>query len=236
MKFTPQSHTTEMPTIPFAEFPAFITNRSLERKTTTYCILDSAQDKKIFPMLKNCGWEYTCLYKKNLHFEGDRMVEELAATAPYLVKLDPENMDVKSLVSGNIGKNQIIVFESEAPMLEIADHFSSMLRAMDENGKVINFRYYDPRILTVYLPTCTDEETYIFFGDIDTIWVEGEDEEILEYAKDWKERIVEQETEEPVSEQKEDDTISEITEPEKKPEKESGESFGIMGDFFKDNN
>jgi hypothetical protein len=232
MESPPQSHTTEMATIPFAEFPAYIINRSLERKTTAYCIIDSAQDEEIFPMLKNCEWEYTCLYKKNLHFEGDRMVEELAATAPYLLKLDPTGMNVESFVKERLGKKQIIVLESAAPMQEIADHFSSLLKAMDEDGKVINFRYYDPKILRVYLPTCTDEETYIFFGDIDTIWVEGEDEEILEFEKDWKEKIVEQETEEPVSEQKEDDAISEITEPEKKPEKEPEEGFGVMGDFF----
>ncbi len=224
--------TKNIKTILFSEFPAYLMNRAKEKDNSLYCVLDGASDKTIFPMLKNSKWEYGCLYKKNVHFEGERMVDELAATAPYLLKLDPAKMSVESIIGERLGKNQMIVFESSAPMNEIRDHCSSMLKAMDENGKVISFRFHDPRILRVYLPTCTDEETYIFFGDIDTIWVDGEDKEILEFVKDKKEDVVEKKIDEPVPEQKDDDTTPAVTEPKKEPETQSDEGFGIMGDFF----
>ena len=113
-------------------------------------------------------------------------VEELATTAPYLLSLDSTKMNVESFIRERLGKNQMFFLESSAPKQELLDHCSSMLKAMDEDGKVINFRYYDPRILRVYLPTCTDEEIFIFFGDIDIIWVEGEEGEVLEFVKEQK--------------------------------------------------
>ena len=191
MEYTPQFQTDEITTIPFSEFPGFIHNRVVEKKGNVYCILDGASDRTIYPMLKSNKWDYTCLYKKKIHFEGDRMVDELAATAPYLLLLDPAKMNAESMVRERLGKNQMIFFESSAPKEELDNHCSSMLKAMDEEGKVINFRYYDPRILRVYLPTCTDEEIFIFFGDIETIWVEDEDEKMLEFIRDKKEEIVE---------------------------------------------
>lgn len=227
--------TKNVSAIPLSEFPAFINARASGKEGAIYCILDGASDKSIYPMLKGSKWEYKCLYKKNVHFEGERMIDELAATAPYLLKLDPEKMSIDSILRERIGKNQMILFESSAPMEELLDHCSSMLKAMDEDGKVINFRYYDPRILRVYLPTCTDEEIYIFFGDFDTVWVEGENEDVLEFEKH-QEKSVEIETEEPLKEQIEESAEIEEPEPKKKPEEDSGMGFGIMGDFFKDNN
>ena len=233
MENKPQLQTDEITTIPFSEFPGFINKRVLEKKGSLYCILDGASNKTVYPMLKSNKWDYTCLYKKKIHFEGDRMVEELAATAPYLLLLDPAKMNMESIIRERLGKNQMFFFESSAPKEELHNHCSSMLKAMDEEGKVINFRYYDPRILRVYLPTCTDEELYLFFGDINTIWVEGEGKEVLEFEKDKKEDLSEQEIEEPDLEQTVEDKTSVIKEPKKEPETKPGEGFGIMRDFFK---
>lgn len=219
-------------TISFSEFPAYLMNRETEKESSLYCVLDGASDKTIYPMLKSSRWDFKCLYKKNVHFEGERMVDELAATAPYLLKLDPARMSIESVIGERLGKNQMIVFESSAPMLELVDHCSSMLKAMDEDGKVINFRFYDPRILRVYLPTCTDEEIYIFFGDMYKVWADGEDEVMLEFDKETKE-FVEEKIEEPVPEQMDVvDVAPQKVEPIKGSEEESGGGFGVMGDFF----
>jgi hypothetical protein len=229
----PTSQTESITTIPFSEFPAFINARVLEKKVNVYCILDGASDNTIYPMLKSNKWDYFCLYKKNVHFEGERMVDELAATAPYLLKLDPDKMSVESIVRERMGKSQMIIFESPAPIEKLLDHCSSMLKAMDEDGKVINFRYYDPRILRVYLPTCTDEESYIFFGDIDTVWADGEGEVILEFDK-FKKEPVKEASEEPVVEQKDDEPA--IAEEKKELDINPDGGFGVMGDFFKESN
>ena len=64
-------------------------------------------------------------------------------------------------------------------------HLRSFLRVTDEAGTVMFFRYYDPRVLRAYLPTCQPEELRAVFGPIDSYLVEGEDgTSLIEYQFD----------------------------------------------------
>ena len=49
------------------------------------------------------------------------------------------------------------------------------LTVMTEKKKKLLFRYYDPRVLRPYLPSCTPAELQTFFGPIDQYVIEGED-------------------------------------------------------------
>jgi hypothetical protein len=64
-------------------------------------------------------------------------------------------------------------------------HLREFLRVRDEAGKRLIFRYYDPRILRVYLPTCWPAELNTFFGPISAFITEGESSgEILEFRNE----------------------------------------------------
>jgi hypothetical protein len=44
------------------------------------------------------------------------------------------------------------------------------------------FRFYDPRVLRAYLPTCLAEELNIVFGPVRNFWMESRDPgELLEF-------------------------------------------------------
>jgi hypothetical protein len=43
----------------------------------------------------------------------------------------------------------------------------------DAKGTPFYFRYYDPRVLRVYLPTCNASELQILFGPVARYYVEG---------------------------------------------------------------
>jgi hypothetical protein len=43
----------------------------------------------------------------------------------------------------------------------------------------MTFRFYDPRVITKFLPTCNAEELQTFFGKVDTFFAETEDGEKL---------------------------------------------------------
>jgi hypothetical protein len=58
-------------------------------------------------------------------------------------------------------------------------HFRTFLMVYDPEGKPLYFRYYDPRVLRVYLPTCNLEETDAVFGPISGYMMEGENPETL---------------------------------------------------------
>jgi len=55
------------------------------------------------------------------------------------------------------------------------------------------FRYYDPRVLRVYLPTCVRSELRTVFGPIERFWTEGENpDKMLEFR--FRERDLEERT------------------------------------------
>jgi hypothetical protein len=198
-------------TISVKEFPAAIRKKALEEKNV-YCIVDGAADETLYPLLKNSDWNYLCLYKQGIHFEGERMTDSLAATAPYLLHLDPDKLTVEQFVRMRTGRHQMIVLQSESFLADLAHHFSGMLKAMDEDGKIFNFRYYDPRVLRVYLPTCTEEEKHIFYGPADTFWAEGEENDVLEFPR-----------------QKVETAEEEIIEKAEEPPKEESSGYGLFG-------
>ena len=45
----------------------------------------------------------------------------------------------------------------------------------DSEGKKLYFRYYDPRVLREYLPTCNEEELAAFFGPVVSYMMEDKD-------------------------------------------------------------
>ena len=50
---------------------------------------------------------------------------------------------------------------------------------MDEDGKSLYFRYYDPRVFRVFLPTCDREQLGTMFGPVGRYYVEGEKSDSL---------------------------------------------------------
>src|SRR5947209_7089547 len=51
-------------------------------------------------------------------------------------------------------------------------HFRHFLLVETEDGKLLYFRFYDPRVLRAFLPTCNSDESSEFFGPIHDILTE----------------------------------------------------------------
>jgi len=130
-------------------------------------VIDAARDNIIYPKLLECD------NKKVSLFIG-RQARQLATVAPYLVKLDEEDFFTQWLLDHGWGKSWCIFAESEAPFGELENHFWSFLRVADEDGKTFYFRYYDPRVFRVFLPTCDPEQLETMFGPVRHYYVEGE--------------------------------------------------------------
>jgi hypothetical protein len=140
-----------------------------EAPRETYAILDAARDDRIYQRIAPFDTEELCLYR------GDKAVE-LAAVAPYLIHLRREDPFTEWLLESGWGKSWGIFFQSSAPFQELHRHFRKFLMVHDEKGTPLYFRYYDPRVLRVFLPTCKERELQILFGPIHHYYVEGEKE------------------------------------------------------------
>jgi len=137
-----------------------------------YVILDSARDERIYSKLLKSDIEVVSLYR------GDPE-RELADVAPYLIKLqriDPLN---EWLLKNGWGNSWGIFFESSATMKELRQHLRTFLMVYDEEANPLYFRYYDPRVFRIYLPTCDQEEMNTVFGPVHYYAMEDEDPNFL---------------------------------------------------------
>jgi pSer/pThr/pTyr-binding forkhead associated (FHA) protein len=165
------------PPTPAPAAPAMtIHQRVLERLSAEpeplFALLDAARDASVLVHLLGGKEEYQSLY------EGPKG-EQLAVVAPYLVCLPQQSPLLATLVKEGWGKSWGIYLTSPEPFKEVRKHFRRFLEVGLPDGKKVYFRYYDPRVLRVYLPTCTAEEWRQFAGSVSNFFVEGDKPEVL---------------------------------------------------------
>lgn len=95
-------------------------------------------------------------------FVGD-LAPCLAEVAPYLVDIVPDS-GFLDYWCDYLGQSAGILIETRAGFEEMLAHCRDLFDARDEDGNEYFFRFYDPRVLPVYLPTCTAEEARKLFG------------------------------------------------------------------------
>jgi hypothetical protein len=143
-----------------------------------WMIVDCARDRRIFGALLDSYLTYECLY------HGD-IAPELEVVAPYLVQLEYDDRYSQQLIERAWGNSWGIFLKSGASIATLRRHLRKLLSVRGPKGEILLFRYYDPRVLRVYLPTCRPEELETVFGPIDRFWLEDDNAEtILEFRVD----------------------------------------------------
>jgi hypothetical protein len=133
-----------------------------------FALLDATRDPlRILVMLRSSGEEYQSLYEG---MQG-KMLE---AYAPYLVRLPGDSRLLETLIAQGWGKHWGIFIVSATDFKTLRKHFRTFLMVKSPEGKQLYFRYYDPRVLRVYLPTCSAAETNFVFGPVAAYLCEGE--------------------------------------------------------------
>lgn len=137
-----------------------------------YALVDAARNESIYPQIIGSGVKGVCLHR-------GKMARELAWVAPYLVQLQRDDPFTHWLLDNGWGNSQYIFVRSSARFDELKRHFRTFLTVYDEEGRSYFFRFYDPRVLRVYLPTCNHEELHAIFGSVESFVVEEEDVALL---------------------------------------------------------
>ena len=132
-----------------------------------YALLDAARQESIYPKVFETAQDYCCLYPGS---KG----KELAYVAPYLVALSEDDAFTDWLLQTGWGDSWGIFVTSRMDIDKLDLHFRQFLKVMDEDGKQMLFRYYDPRVLRVYLPTCNAGELRQLFGPVIHFAMENE--------------------------------------------------------------
>jgi hypothetical protein len=132
-----------------------------------WMIVDAARDRRIFGMLLECRLQYSCLYSGFLP-------PRLEIAAPYLVQLEYQDGYARRILDRAWGNSWGVFLKCDLRLEQLRRHLRHFLIARDALGGRLVFRYYDPRVLPVYLPTCLDDELRTFFGPIECFWTENQ--------------------------------------------------------------
>jgi hypothetical protein len=138
-----------------------------------FAIFDGAQDPSLVAEIEQGEHERHCL------FDG-KLTPALAAAAPWIVDLGQGRSSFTEWVVGDgWGAQWGIYLTSRQPLSVLRRHFRTFLRVKKEDGTRLFFRYYDPRVLRLYLPTCNSQELDTVFGPVEAFLVEDADPAFL---------------------------------------------------------
>jgi hypothetical protein len=140
--------------------------------TALYAILDAARNGSIYPAIRKSGFQFECLYRGELD-------PDLADAAPYLVRLEAEMPFTHWLIAKGWGDSWGILFVAAVPFRDMRQHFRKFLMVYGPDRNPLYFRYYDPRVIRVYLPTCNAKELGMVFGPVQCYMLEDDDPRTL---------------------------------------------------------
>lgn len=137
-----------------------------QENNRVYAVLDGASVEDLPMKLYEMQPRNFCLYRGELD-------ADIAEVAPYLIELMPGTTFTNWLLGECWGKHWGIFACSQHSIVEIRKHFRRFLTVYDEAGNPLLFRFYDPRVLIQYLPTCGAEELNSLFGKVTTYFAES---------------------------------------------------------------
>ena len=136
-----------------------------------YYLLDAARMEELFDTAKEKTEPnpYWCLYK-------GESAETLGNVAPYLFTTWPPPF-LEWLFADGWGNAWGVFVLTRARPDVLYQHLRKFLIVNTEAGRQLYFRFYDPRVLRRFLPTCSSTELQAFFGPIRYFLVEDDDAE-----------------------------------------------------------
>lgn len=138
-----------------------------DQQRPLYALLDAARDPLVLRLLGQYQGEYQSL------FEGET-ADELAEVAPYLVSLPTSSSFLETLAYNGWGKGWGVYLTSSEPFKRVRKHCRFLQYVRDQRGDTLYFRYYDPKVLRVFLPTCQPSQAVDFFGPVDCFFAEAD--------------------------------------------------------------
>lgn len=129
---------------------------SVER-LSVYALLDAAGAPAVVARLDDPALNSAALYES-------RRQPNLRDTAPHLVRLDVELL---AWMEATLWLDPWgILIETDVELRLLRKHLRRFLLVEKSDGRIVYFRYYDPRVLNTFLPTCRTTELTDFFGPV----------------------------------------------------------------------
>lgn len=139
---------------------------------SVYAVLDGASIPDLRMKLHEHQPECICL------FSGD-LKPDMAEVAPYLIHMQIETPFTNWVIEKGWGNHWGIFALSRGELRDMRNHFRRFLSVHTSEGKPMRFRYYDPRVMRRFLPTCNSEDLAALFSAVDYYLLEDEDPRVM---------------------------------------------------------
>ena len=139
-----------------------------EEDVNVFAVLDGASAPGLLDKLYGLAPDFCCLFRGEIG-------ADLAEVAPYLVQLDPGSEFTSWVIRQGWGNHYGIFAAASSDFRAMRRHFRSFLIVYDEIGTPLRFRYYDPRVLRLFLPACDPAESATIFGPVTSYLLEDDD-------------------------------------------------------------
>lgn len=140
-----------------------------------FCLLDASRMDEAIYKAKELNADFHCLY------EGES-ARFLNSVAPFLFSFEKDTPFSQWFFEEGNGKSWGILFIAPSDLLDIYRHLRKFLIILSDDDRELYFRYYDPRVLGVFLPTCTSDQLTEFFGPISTFISENDEGKFTAYT------------------------------------------------------
>jgi hypothetical protein len=139
-----------------------------DEEAKVYAVLDGASVKDLLARFDEHQPERVCLYRGEL-------APDMAVVAPYLVRLEDETEFADWVIGKGWGAHWGVFAVAHADLDAMRRHLRRLLTVYSPEGKPMLFRYYDPRVLRTFLPTCNADELGKLFGPVASFVCEDAD-------------------------------------------------------------
>lgn len=91
--------------------------------------------------------------------------ELLADVGPFVVNIASNTNVINWLLDEGRGLSWGVFLKSSFELEELVEHLQTLTSVTDEEGNEFYFRFYDPRVIRKFLPTCDTNQLNQFFSN-----------------------------------------------------------------------
>lgn len=152
------------------------TLREIAAKEPLFVMVDAARDDRILELLRQSVEAHDSLYEG---IQG----EHLATVAPYLAgPFQSDSVLLDRLVMEGWGRRWGSYVTSRESFKELRRHFRRFLMVeLEENAERVYFRFYDPWVMQIFLPSCSERQRQDFMGQSSAIFAEDKMREVARF-------------------------------------------------------
>lgn len=148
--------------------------------TKTYALMDCALDSTIYPTIQASGCPNQKLY-------GESWQSGLADIAPHVVELTSSAKFSTELLTWDWYGNWGYFVQSTTSLSDLAQSFADLTTAKLSSGEEVFFRFFDPRVIRVFLAQASKNDLQSVFAKAERLVVpsaevQGEGEAAIAYT------------------------------------------------------